>query len=318
MMEYHVLSNFDITRIVMYGLVSLAALGPLFSYFASRDSFPNDNKEKSWFRKIIPWVVLLVFISDVALLASKLLAYPWDMEPVPSQASAFREVQYLPTGIILYGWANDYQLPLLSPLTGAILWFCWTVYAFRFKPSATSWWKKTCKVIAYIIISITIFGFQLHQFGDLWGYAMILVAVIVLFWIAHVKPEKQNANVPVEMTNESQEQVIENVAEESGSTQNENPLRFMPKVTVDKEIIETASIEVPKPIKQDEEVHEVTTTPPEPIIEEVVVPVTAPVNEHLPQNEVNQFEESDMMYCKHCGKRIESDSTFCKYCGKRL
>ena len=260
----------------------------------------------------------MVFISDVALLASKLLAYPWDIEPVPSQASAFREMQYLPTGIVLYGWANDYQLPLLSPLTGAILWFCWTVYAFRFKPSATSWWKKTCKVIAYIIISITIFGFQLHQFGDLWGYAMILVAVIVLLWIAHVKPEKQNANVPVEMTNESQEQVIENVAEESGPTQNEDPLRFMPKVAVGEEIIEPTSIEVSKPIKQDEVVHEVTSTPPKPIIEEVVVPVTAPVNEHLPQNEVTQFEESDMMYCKHCGKRIESDSTFCKYCGKRL
>lgn len=318
MMEYHVLSNFDITKIVMYGLVSLAALGPMFSYLASRDSIPNE-KEKSWFKKIIPWVVLLVFISDVALLASKLLAYPWDMEPVPSQASAFREMQYLPTGIVLYGWANDYQLPLLSPLTGAILWFCWTVYAFRFKPSATSWWKKTCKVIAYIIISITIFGFQLHQFGDLWGYAMILVAVIVLLWIAHVKPEKQNANVPVEMTNESQEQVIENVAEESGSIQNEDPLRFMPKVAVGEEIIEPASIEISKPIKQqDEEVHEVTSTPPDPIIEDVVVPMTAPVNEHLPQNEVTQLEEPDMMYCKHCGKRIESDSTFCKYCGKRL
>lgn len=317
MMEYHVLSNFDITKIVMYGLVSLAALGPMFSYLASRDSIPNE-KEKSWFKKIIPWVVLLVFISDVALLASKLFAYPWDMEPVPSQASAFREMQYLPTGIVLYGWANDYQLPLLSPLTGAILWFCWTVYAFRFKPSATSWWKKTCKVIAYIIISITIFGFQLHQFGDLWGYAMILVAVIVLLWIARVKPEKQNANVPVETTNESQEQVIENITKESGSTQNEDPLRFMPKVAVDKEIIETASIEDPKPIKQDEEVHKDTSLPSEPIIEEVVEPVTAPFDENIPQNEITQFEEPDMMYCKHCGKRIESDSTFCKYCGKRL
>ena len=48
------------------------------------------------------------------------------------------------------------------------------------------------------------------------------------------------------------------------------------------------------------------------------MPVAVPVNEHLPQNEITQFEEPDMMYCKHCGKRIESDSTFCKYCGKRL
>ena len=318
MMEYHVLSNFDITRIVMYGLVSLAALGPLFSYFASRDSIPTENKEKSWFRKIIPWIILLVFISDVALLTSKLLAYPWDIEAVPSQASAFREMQYLPTGIILYGWANDYQLPLLSPLTGAILWFCWTVYAFRFKPSATSWWKKTCKVIAYIIISITIFGFQLHQFGDLWGYAIILVAVIALLWISHVRPEKLKTKVHVETTKKSQEPVIEMVAEESDASKNEDPLRFMPKVAVGEEIIDPTSIEASKPIKQDVVVHEVTSIPSEPIIEDVVVPVTAPVNEHLPQNKVTQLEEPDMMYCKHCGKRIESDSTFCKYCGKRL
>ena len=36
------------------------------------------------------------------------------------------------------------------------------------------------------------------------------------------------------------------------------------------------------------------------------------------KSKCTQFEEPDMMYCKHCGKRIESDSTFCKYCGKRL
>jgi hypothetical protein len=92
----------------------------------------------------------------------------------------------------------------------------------------------------------------------------------------------------------------------------------MPKGAVSEEIIEPASIETSKPIKQEEEIHEVTSVPSEPIIEEVDVPVAVPVNEHLPQNEITQFEEPDMMYCKHCGKRIESDSTFCKYCGKRL
>lgn len=28
--------------------------------------------------------------------------------------------------------------------------------------------------------------------------------------------------------------------------------------------------------------------------------------------------ESDIMYCKYCGKKIKADSTFCKYCGGRL
>lgn len=316
-MEYHVLSNGDIISILRNVAIAAFFMWPLFSYLASRDASSRDTK-KGLIRKVIPWVLLCVFFCDIALLASRLYDYPWDIDSVPSQASAYREMQYLTTGFILYGWANDYQLPILSSLSGAVLWFCWTIYAFLFKPSATSWWKKTSKAIAYIIISITIFGFQLHQFGDLWGYAIILVVVILLLWISHVKPEKQNANVSVKATNECQEQVFENVTEESGSTQDEDPLRFSPKVAIVEETIESASIEVPKPIKQDDEVHDVTSIPPEPIREEVVVPVTAPVNEHLHQNEVTQFEELEMMYCKHCGKSIESDSTFCKYCGKRL
>lgn len=315
--EYHVLTNNDFEKILMYALFFTMLLCPLFSFLAQRDATPVEKK-KSTLGKLSPWILFCVFLSDICLLAYRCIDYPWGVEPQPSQASAVRELHYMGSGSPLWGWANDYQLPILSTLSAAVLWFCWTVYAFRFKPSATSWWKKTCKVIAYIIISITIFGFQLHQFGDLWGYAMILVAVIVLLWIARVKPEKQNANVPVETTNESLDQVIENVTEESGPTQNEDPLRFMPKAAVDEEIIEPISIEVPKPIKQDKEVHVVTSITSEPIIEDVVVPVPAPVNDHLPQNEVTQFEEPDMMYCKHCGKRIESDSTFCKYCGKRL
>ena len=316
-MEYHVLSNGDIISILRNVAITTFFMWPLFSYLASRDASSRDTK-KGLTRKVIPWVLLCVFLSDIALLVSRLYDYPWNIDAVPSQASAYREMQYLPTGFVLYGWANDYQLSILSSLSGAVLWFCWTIYAFQFKPSATSWWKKTSKSIAYIIISITIFGFQLHQFGDLWGYAIILVTVILLLWIAHVKPEKQNTNVSAETTNESQEQVFENVVEESGSTRNEDPLRFMPKVAIVEETVESVSIETPKPIKQDEEVHDVTSILSGPITEKLVVPMTAPVNEHLLQNEVTQFEEIDMMYCKHCGKRIESDSTFCKYCGKRL
>ena len=27
---------------------------------------------------------------------------------------------------------------------------------------------------------------------------------------------------------------------------------------------------------------------------------------------------ADIMYCKHCGQKIDTDSKFCKYCGKEL
>ena len=316
-MEYHVLSNWDIISIIRNVVIAAFFMWPIFSYLAGRDT-SSKNTKKGLTQKIISWVLLCVFLSDIALLVSKLYDYPWGIEAVASKASAYREMQYLPTGFVIYGWANDYQLPILSSLSGAVLWFCWTIYAFNFKPSDTSWWKKTCKVIAYTIISIIIFGFQLHQFGDLWGYAMLLVVVVALLWISHVKPEKKKVSTPDEEINESSQCKSENKDCECSPTTNEEPSRFMPTAAFDEKVTEPIPVEESKPIEQGEEVHEVVSTPPELITVETVLPEATAVNENTPQNEANQNKEQDMMYCKHCGKRIESDSTFCKYCGKRL
>lgn len=311
-MEYHVLSNSDIISILRNVAIAALFMWPMFSYFAGRNA-SKKHLTKGVFRKITPWVLLSIFLSEFALLISRLYNYPWDIEAVPSQASAYREMQYLSTGFILYGWANDYQLPLLSSLSGAVLWFCWTVYAYNFKPSDTSWWKKACKVIAYIIISIIIFGFQLHQFGDLWGYAMLLVIIVALLWIAHVKPEKKEESKYNDALIGSR-----NIVEECSPTSNEDPSRFIPTASFVKNVTESIPVEKSKPIEQVEEIHEVVSTCPEFITGEVVLPETTPVNDNPLQNEIAQNKEPDMMYCKHCGKRIESDSTFCKYCGKRL
>ena len=106
-MEYHVLSNGDIISILRNVAVLTFFMWPLFSYLASRDA-SNINMKKGLAQKIIPWVLLCVFLSDIALLVSRLYDYPWDIDAIPSQASAYREMQYLPTGFVLYGWANDY------------------------------------------------------------------------------------------------------------------------------------------------------------------------------------------------------------------
>ena len=92
----------------------------------------------------------------------------------------------------------------------------------------------------------------------------------------------------------------------------------MPKGTILEEVIESTPIEESKLTEQVEDAHEAASIISETIQEAVVVPDTVSVEEQIPNNEVIQTIKSDMMYCKHCGKRIESDSTFCKYCGKRL
>lgn len=315
-MEYHVLSNFEIGKILVYGGFSLAILWAVFGYLANRDASPHQPTKSLW-RKILPWVIFCILLSDICLFVYRCIDYPWDLEPQPSQASVYREINYMGSGYPLWGWANDYQLPLLTSFAGVLLWFSWTIYAFKFKYSDTSWWKKACKIIAYILISVTILGFQIHEFGDLLGYVIILVVFIALLWIAHVTPEKQEENKPAESTVIKQEQNPNEVIKEDRDTQNEDPSRFMPKATVVNEAIIPAPIESPNPIEQVEVTHEKETTSPEPVIEEDIESVAATTEESRPQN-ITHSDEMDMMYCKYCGKKIEADSTFCKYCGRRL
>ena len=260
-------------------------------------------------------IVFCILLSDICLFIYRCTEYPWGLEPQPSQASIYREISYMGSGYPLWGWANDYQLPLLSSFAGALLWFGWTIYAFNFKKSDTSWWKKACKVIAYLLISITILGFQFHQIRDLLDYAIIIVIVIVLLRIAHVKPLKQEINLSVETTVIPKEQVPDDEIEDDKASQNEDPKRFMPKASAVIETVVPVAIESPKPIEQAETVHETETASPDPVLEEV--PVVSTNEEYRPQD-VIQSNEMDMMYCKYCGKKIEADSKFCKYCGRRL
>ena len=315
-MEYHVLSNFEVGKILIYGGIFSAILWAVFGYLANRDASPKQPTKSLW-RKILAWVVFCILLSDICLFIYRCTNYPWGLEPQPSQASVYREIKYMGSGYPLWGWANDYQLPLLTSFAGVLLWFSWTIYAFKFKYSDTSWWKKACKIIAYILISVTILGFQIHEFGDLLGYVIILVVFIALLWIAHVTPDKQEENKPAESTVIKQEQTPNEVLEEDKVSQNEDPSRFMPKATVFKEAIVPTPIGTPNPIEQVEVTHEKETTPPEPVIEEDIESVAATTEESRPQN-ITHSNEMDMMYCKYCGKKIEADSTFCKYCGRRL
>lgn len=315
-MEYNVLSNFDICKILLFGLFFITLLWAIFEYLANRDASPNQPPKNFW-RKILPWVIFCVLLSDICLLVYRCIDYPWNIEPLPSQASIYREISYMGSGYPLWGWANDYQLPLLSSLTGVLLWFGWTIYAFNFKRSDTSLWKKACKIIAYILISVTILGFQIHEFRDLLVYVIILVVVLALLWIAHVRPEKQKENKPVESTDIIQEPASNEVIKEDRDIQNEDPSRFMPKATVVKEAIAPITVEAIKPIEQVEIPLETETAPPVPVIEKDVPSETATTEEHRPQNVTHSYE-IEMMFCKYCGKKIEADSTFCKYCGRRL
>lgn len=316
-MEHHVLSNNSMISILFYGVIGGLILGAIFSYLGQRDA-SMVTKEKGIIRKVIPWIILCIFLSELSLLLYRYVDYPWDVEPQPSQASAFREMNYLGSGYLLWGWANDFQLPVVSALAGSVMWLCWTVYAFNFKPSDTSWWKKVLKVVAYFILSATILGFYVHELGDLWLYVGVTVIIIILLWLAKVKVSPKENLSPCEEILITSKEEAPYVCEQK---ENEDPLRFMPKSSValqpqPKENIETPSINEPVVSESvSPSVSQENIIPQQ--IQEEVVEIKEEVTD-FPQQSVDSIVDIEMMYCKHCGKRIEADSTFCKYCGKKV
>ena len=316
-MEYHVLSNNSMISILFYGVIGGLVLGAVFSYLGQRDASVV-TKEKGVIRKTIPWILLCIFLSELSLLLYRYVDYPWDLEPQPSQASAFREMHYLGSGYPIWGWANDYQLPIISTLSGCIMWFCWTIYAFNFKPSDTSWWKKALKAVAYLFLSATILGFSVHELEDSWLYLGVIVVITILLWLAKVKVSPiENSSPRKEITIISEEEV----SQVSEQKEPEDPMRFMPKSSVVLQPQPTDNIETPsinEPIVSEsvsESVSQDCCIPQQ--IKEEVVEIKEKVADP-PQQPVDNIVEVEMMYCKYCGKRIEADSTFCKYCGRRL
>lgn len=316
-MDYHVLSKGDLITIFSQGSgFCVLILMPIFIYLANRDSHVCEEK-KSMFRKIIPWLVLLIFLSAAALLATRLLYYPWNVEAQPSQGSIYREMQHFSDEIPFYGWANDYQLPLLSSFCDAILWFCWTIYAFQFKPSPTSWKKKMCKVFAYIILSISIIGFNIHYAEDLGIYAILLFVIVILLWVAHVKPEKQDVGSDDEISVASQKTIESDVTTDNESPKKEDYSRFMPNVAemAESNVLSGKEIILQEAARQ-QEIEESKQS--ECTLDEASVIDDGNCEENSLRLDKSKTVPFDMMYCKHCGKIIESDSKFCKYCGKSL
>lgn len=326
-MEFHVLSNDTFIGILTYGLMSLVVLLPLFNYWGSRN--PAPGYKKGIVAKIVPWVLLCIFISEVCLLVIGLANYPWSTPAEPSQASIYREVGYgyVSSDDPLFGWANDKQNIILLNYTNSILWLCWTVYAFSFRKSLTSWWKKACKVVAYLIFSGLILAFSIHEFKDSLVYAAIAGIAFLLLWIARVKPVKEQTLAPVDTQEESDK-------EEMKKIDTEDPSRFMPSEQKSVSTIEDAKPAVSTQIDQqplqniDLPISDNSSAVDnaEDADSDTIIESTATSQETLSEDAAKEdtdvtltvSDQSETKYCKYCGKQIEADSTYCKYCGRKL
>ena len=322
--EYHVLSNIDLIKILFYGVgFGLYLAFGVFGSLARRDA-TKQKRPKGILRKVMPWIVLLLFISELSLFIYRAIDYPWNLTPEPSQASMIREVnevrvsRYGESAIYpVWGWANDYQFDLLSVFSANILWLCWTIYAFYFKPSDTSWWKKTCKVMAYIILSAFIYAFRFHYYEELLVYAIFPLVVFVLLWLAKVRTPKQKV-IPV-VAKEVTPQLV-NPEEKPKPIEDEDPSRFMPhtdEIKTEREQDDAALELLNEEVDAPEDVFD-NEVPFQDMIPKVEIVAEEEPSLKISKQIKDELSFPDMMYCKHCGKRIEADSKFCKYCGGRL
>lgn len=306
MKNYHVLSNVELIVIFMYGILGAVVLVLVFSWLARRDAITEEYK-KGVFAKTIPWFVLCLLISAFSVFVYSCVIYPWEIEPQPSKASIFREIRYNNNGEPIFGWANDLQRPLLSAYANCVLLLCWTFYAFKFKPSNTSWWKKTCKIVSYIILSAIIAGFNLHGYRDFVVYAVIISIIAILLWVARVKPKEMTPSVLESDKNGLRETVeIKNT-----TTQSEDLTRFMPPAM--REAVLAKQRESAVDVELD--------TSPKQIVNQTSkhnndILVSTEQSEEIIKDGSNT--QTDYLYCKHCGKRVELDSAFCKYCGGKM
>lgn len=323
-MLYHVLSNIDIVKIIAYGLIAgLFLVICIFVGLAKRDA-SKQERDKGLLRKVMPWIVLLIFLSELSLFIYRAIDYPWSLTPEPSQASMIREANEVrvtrfgePAIYPVWGWANDYQYGLLSAFSASILWFCWCVYAFNYKPSDVSWWKKICKVIAYLILSAFIYAFRFHYYDELLVYTIFPLVVFVLLWLAKDRNPKQKV-IPV-VVEEATSQFISHEKTQK-QIENEDSSRFMPHTEEIKNEEETGDAALEPFIEKVSNNEDVLES--EDSVQEIKPKVEIVAEEEPARQMDNQIKEelviSDMMYCKYCGKKIEADSKFCKYCGRRL
>lgn len=302
MTEYYVLSNYSLLKILVYAVCGMIVLCVLADYLGRKDACTSKQK-KSILWELAPWGALCIFLSELTLLFYRLIYYPWSAIPQPSQMSIVKEMQYGTESIVLWGWANDWQLPILSSLGGTALWLFWTIYAFRYRASETSWWKKTCKVLAYITISISVLGFNIHSFIDFVWWGIVLIIAVVLLKISSVKKPLQEDS-PQKLSVDKQIQ-FEETLEKPNNDSVEYNKRFMPKTCETESDVDSYKVSDANSISN-------------PAMYQVLKTSTLEEKAFYSPNAEASKTDENLMFCKYCGKRIESDSLFCKYCGRKL
>jgi len=157
-------------------------------------------------------------------------------------------------------------------------------YFLYFKSSKSKWWKKILKFFAVLFLyAFMASATNFHYFDTFEFVAPILFFIL---WLTIVNRKDS----PNKLDN---------------SEIKDEGVRMDRETLIDKGSVEKETIEEPRSL------HSITDS------ESIAINETFQLPEHSIAAE-SDICANEMLFCRHCGERIERDSVFCKYCGKPL
>lgn len=271
-------------------------VGIMFAYALVKMAQHNNQEaepKKHIVLKIIGWLFVgysvLLLISCIITLIK--VDFPTDIiEP---------NTIIRPSSAILYwGYPTYDQNQVLILVMGAFYSLGIGCYFLFFRSSKSRWWKKILKFIIVVLMNVFMASATNFHYFDF--YEFVAPIMFVVLWL-----------IVINRTNKAIESIDESEVISSAATLDDNTDTVVPEI----DLPQVSNIKVESEVLKNNE--------PETTLENICN--ADMVSEGLQGTETQEQEyvqepelESNVLYCRYCGKKIESDSTFCKYCGKQL
>lgn len=265
-------------RLVLNVLVGVMYVYAL--YRMARHTELNEPPTKKTFTKVLGcfFIVLGITFSIVAISFLLNISYP-------SEALKGYDAIVRPSSAYLYwGYPTAPQSLILTTILNSFLLFGIGGYCLAYMKTANSWWKKTGQFVLGFLLSIVMYSATNFHYFDV--YEFIAPALFLVLWWSVVLLYRTPKQVKINDIH--------------GDIKKRNTPSILPHITGPK-----FSTRLKNGNPQGNESCFETET----------MSVTEKNNK---EKTVNTFDEITIVFCKHCGKKIENDSRFCSNCGKKI
>lgn len=273
-------------RLVLNVLVGVMYVYALYRMAGHTDL--NEPPTKKTLTKVLGYffVVLGITFSIAAISFMLNISYP-------SEALKGYDAIVRPSSAYLYwGYPTAPQNFVLTAILSSLLMFGLGVYCLAYRKTANSWWSKTGQFgLGFLLSTVMYSATNLHYFDV---YEFIAPALFLVLWWSVVLLYRTPKQVKIDDIH--------------GDIKKRNIPSILPHITGP-----IFSTRLKNGILQSKES----------CFESKTISVAEKNNDTneiyiAKEEKANTFDEININYCKHCGKKIEKDSRFCSNCGKKI